>query len=104
MPPISRTAIVIVIVALLLLGAAAFLLFGEDARGTAITAENVGPASGAEQVFITLTGKIDPVELDTSILEDERFKRLQDIRTPIIPEASGRIDPFAPLGGTGGAK
>jgi hypothetical protein len=94
----TRTTVIAIVVALLLLGAAAFLLFGQDSLSSSTTAE-AGPASGAQQTFINLTAKIDPVAFDTSILDDARFKNLQDIRTTILPEASGRPDPFAPLGG-----
>ena len=56
------------------------------------------PASEAEISFITLVGKLDPIEFDTRILEDARFKSLVDIRTEVLPEPQGRTDPFGPLG------
>ncbi len=85
-----------VVIALLLLGVAGYLLFGRQTGDAVLT--NEGPASAAEMTFINLTSKIDPVTFDTGILEDPRFKRLKDIRTVIIPEVSGRTDPFASLG------
>lgn len=91
----SRTTTAAVIIALLLLVVAAYLLFGRETSGGVTVDE--GPASAAELTFINLAAKIDPVTFGTDILEDPRFKRLQNIRTAIIPEASGRPDPFAPL-------
>lgn len=92
----SQNSTIAIVIALLLLGVAGYLLFGkEDATGVL---ETQGPASAAEMTFIHLTSKIDPVTFDSSILEDPRFKQLKDIRTAIIPEVSGKIDPFAPLG------
>ncbi len=96
--PFSRTAIIGIILGLLLLAAAGYLLMGQNSLTSAVTIEDA-PTSEAEQRFLSLTARIDPVELDTSILSDKRFVLLQDIRTDIIPESYGRVDPFAPLGG-----
>lgn len=95
--PLSRTTVVGIILALLVLAAAGYLLFGQDRLTSGVSIEP-GPASSAEQTFLNLAAKIDPVAFDTSILSDPRFVNLQDIRTSIVPESSGRVDPFAPLG------
>lgn len=93
----SRSVAILIIIGLLILGAAAYLFMNQNQLGSAVATLS-GPASGAEETFVRLTSQIDPVELDTSILSDPRFTSLEDIRTAIIPEASGRPDPFAPLG------
>lgn len=95
----SRNTIILVILAVLVLAAAGYLLFG---RGDATpTLQGTGaPASQAELTFLNLTAQIEPVAFDTSILSDSRFKALQDIRTVVVPEDAGRVDPFAPLTGT----
>lgn len=94
--PISKTTGIAVVLGILLLAAAAYLLLrpAEDA-GLSSSA----PASDAEAQFIALTSQLDPVTFDTSILTDPRFMALIDIRTAILPETSGRADPFAPLSG-----
>jgi len=93
----SKTTGIAIALGVLLLIAAAYLMFRpSNLAGVAATG---APSSEAELTFITLTAKIDPVELDTSILTDPRFVGLQDIRTAVIPEPSGRTDPFAPLPG-----
>jgi hypothetical protein len=91
----SRTTGIAIALAILLLGAAGYLLFRPSTEA-GVTATGA-PASAAELTFITLTARIDPVAFDTSLLEDERFKALQDISTAILPETQGRLDPFAPL-------
>lgn len=95
--PFSKTTGVLIILGLLVLGAAGYLLFGTDAPGSGVTA-GAPPATEAEQTFLALTSRIDPVALDTSVLSDPRFLMLEDLRTAILPETSGRLDPFAPLG------
>mgnify|MGYP003494791905 CR=1 FL=1 len=93
----SKTTGIAVVLGVLLLGAAAYLLFRPS---TGVGVEALGaPASEAELTFLTLTAKIDPVAFDTSILQDPRFVGLRDIRTAVIPEPSGRTDPFSPLTG-----
>jgi hypothetical protein len=93
---LSKSTGTFIIIGLLVLGAAAYLLFGFD--GAAGVSADGPPATPAEQTFLTLTSRIDPVTLDMSVFSDPRFKALEDIRVAIIPEESGRIDPFAPLG------
>ncbi|HYD93193.1 MAG TPA: hypothetical protein VEB18_01910 [Candidatus Paceibacterota bacterium] len=94
--PTSRTSVILLILGLLVLGAAAYLLFGTN--NDAAVSPNGAPGSEAEMAFLSLTAQIDPVEFDTGILDDPRFNALQDIQTAIVPESSGRADPFAPLG------
>ena len=94
----SRSAIILIIVALLVIGAAVYLFFGKPKSESAVAPESA-PASQAEIVFLNLTAQIDPVAFDTSVLDDARFAALRDISTAIVPESTGRTDPFAPLGG-----
>ncbi len=93
----SRTTIILVILGLLVLGAAAYMLFGAPSSESAVNPTGA-PGSEAEMTFLTLTAQIDPVEFDTGVLDDPRFKALRDIRTAIVPETPGRADPFGPLG------
>lgn len=95
--PTSRTTIILIVLGLLVLGAAGYMLFGGSATGSAV-APSGAPGSEAEMTFLGLTAQIDPVAFETGILDDPRFKALRDIRTTIIPETAGRADPFAPLG------
>ncbi len=92
---ISKTNGILLVLAILVLAAAGYMLFGTNE--TPAVSTTGAPTSAAEVQFLSLTQKIDPVEFDTSILSDLRFMRLVDIRTAIIPEQTGRPDPFAPL-------
>lgn len=96
--PTSQTPVVLAILAIIVLAAAGYLLFGSNDEDAALEG-TTAPASAAELAFLNLTAQIEPVAFDTSILSDPRFIALQDIRTAILPEPSGRLDPFAPLGG-----
>lgn len=83
-------------IALLILAAAGYMLFSNSNLLPGVSINNA-PVSQAESTFLALTAQIDPVSFDISILRDPRFMRLQDIKTAIIPEAAGRVDPFAPF-------
>lgn len=42
-----------------------------------------------------------PDDFDTSIFSDEKFLSLRDLKTEVIDESRGRLDPFAPVSGVG---
>lgn len=94
---INRPTGILIFIGILVLAAAAYLIMNGKQQDV-LTASGT-PSSAAEMQFLSLTQQIDPVEIDTAILADPRFQRLIDIRTDILPEASGRQDPFAPLPG-----
>jgi hypothetical protein len=56
----------------------------------------------AQTQFQILVSELQPISFDTSIFSDPRFMMLIDLATPIAPETAGRLDPFAPIAGTGG--
>ncbi len=80
-----------------LLAAGYFLFFNTSDSTADITVSNT--TSPAELLFINLAGQLDPIAFNGGVLSDPRFAALVDIRTAVIPETTGRPDPFAPLGG-----
>ncbi len=94
----SRNSIVFTICLVIVAGGLGYYFFFFNAN--ADSALSTGPviASDAEISFIALVSKLEPIVFDTSILSDPRLTGREDIRTAIIPESSGRRDPFAPLG------
>lgn len=90
----------IIAAAIVILGVIGYFVWmnGSDESGdVTITAD--GPASQAQATFLTLATQLATVSFDTNVLSDPRFTSLVDIKTTILPEASGRKDPFAPLSG-----
>lgn len=59
----------------------------------------IGIENRAQTKFQELVGELTPISFDTSIFADPRFNALVDLTTPVSPEASGRLDPFAPISG-----
>jgi hypothetical protein len=94
----SRSTLVFIICLVVVAGGLGYYFFFFNSSSSAALTTNAGAASDAEFSFITLVSKLDPIVFDTSVLSDPRFTSRQDIRTAIVPEASGRTDPFAPIG------
>ena len=51
----------------------------------------------AQAKFQALVSELQPISFNTAIFSDPRFTSLVDLATPITPEPSGRLDPFAPI-------
>lgn len=79
-------------------GAVYYFFFFSNDTGPAVSGDAL-VASDAELSFITLVSRIDPIVFDTRLLSDPRFINRQDLRTTVLPENSGRTDPFAPFSG-----
>lgn len=94
----SRSTLVFVLCLVIVAGGLGYYFFFFNSSSGAALTTSTGTASDAELSFITLVSKLDPIVFDTSVLSDPRFTSRQDIRTAIVPETTGRKDPFAPIG------
>lgn len=93
----NKNTIIVVVGGIVLVAlAAGYFLFVKPSSTVAVT--ETAPASPAEVTFVNLAAQLEPLGFDTSILKDPRFEGLVDIHTGILPEPTGRRDPFAPLG------
>ncbi|SRR6266481_8250245 len=100
---ITKSNIVLVIVAgLTFIGAVYYYFFYNKDTGPAV--EMTAPASAAELDFVNLTGQISSITFNPQIFSDPRFTRLVDIHTVVVPEISGRRDPFADISGIAAPK
>lgn len=92
-----KNLITIAAAALVVLGGGYYFFFmADDSSETVIPGG--APASAAEISFIELAGKLDSIAFDTTILSSPHFLALVDIRTAVLPEPTGRTDPFGALG------
>jgi len=96
---LSRKNLTYIAVGIIVLGVVAYFFIGRSAPEDTITVFGDAPTSLAQTTFLNLAAQLDPVSFDATVLSDPRFSALQDIHTSIVPEAQGRIDPFAPLSG-----
>jgi len=92
----SRTNVILVILAIILLLAGAYVFAkGGSSSVTALTGSGV---DAKQQAFVQLASQLGPVTFDASVLSDPRFTGLSDISTQVVPESAGRSDPFASIG------
>lgn len=96
---ISKNTTILIASGIVVLGLVAYFLWMRPATEDTITVGGTGAAGEAQATFLTLAAQLDPVGFDSAILQDPRFTTLVDIKTVIVPETSGRNDPFAPLPG-----
>jgi hypothetical protein len=95
---LSRNTILILCGVIVLAGAGYYFFFFNNGTGTTVSSDSA-IASDAELSFIALVSKLDPITFNTAFLSDPRFTSRTDIRTTVVPEATGRKDPFAPIPG-----
>ncbi len=91
----SKNTIISIIIGVVILLVAGYMLFFQQPASSAVTATEA--SSEAEVTFVNLAAQLEPLGFDTSILANPRFLELVDIHTIVLPEVSGRKDPFAPL-------
>lgn len=97
---ISKNTTILIASGIVVLGLVAYFLWMRPASEAPISVGETGAATNeAQATFLTLAAQLDPVGFDTTILQDPRFTKLVDIKTVIVPEPSGRPDPFAPIPG-----
>ena len=61
-----------------------------DANGVVIAVEN--------QDIVDLANKFDQISIDINLFSSNLFQNLRDLEVPLLPESSGRSNPFAPIG------
>jgi len=96
----NSTTLLLALAALVVAGIAYWYFF----TGTGNEPPLVATEASTNQVqrqFETLVGELRPISFNTDIFSDARFNVLVDLTTPITPESAGRLDPLAPLSGTG---
>lgn len=95
---LSKKTTISIAAGIVVLGAIAYFVWMRpDAEENVSTSGGV--TSAAQGTFLTLVTRLEPVSFDKSVLSDPRFLALVDIQTAILPEKTGRTDPFAPLSG-----
>lgn len=96
---LSKKKTIIIAAAIVVLGVVAYFVWLRPQPVENISIDSFGPTGQAQATFLTLAAQLQPIAFDASVLSDARFMSLVDIKTVIVPEASGRTDPFAPLAG-----
>lgn len=95
---ILKHKIIALIIALVFAVGAWYLLSGSSSSDAVLSAEQTAPAPAGTADLIESLLALRAVSLSGTIFSNPAFQALRDFSTPIVPEAIGRSDPFAPLG------
>ncbi len=87
----------LLVIATLIVAAGAYWYFFTGTGNEPPLTETIATDNQAQTQFETLVGKLQPISFNTAIFSDPRFVVLVDLATPITPEQSGRLDPFAAI-------
>ncbi len=90
----NKTTIILTV--LVVAGAAYWYFFTGTGNDQPLTA-TAASSNQAQMQFQSLVSILQPITFSTTIFDDSRFAALVDLTTPIEPETSGRLDPFAPV-------
>ena len=89
-------------VLVILIGAGAYwYFFMGTGNQPALSADTSASPDQTQTQFQTLASELGSISFDTSIFSDARFNALADLTTPISPESTGRLDPFAQVSNSG---
>lgn len=94
----SNSTILIIILALILAGGGYWYYAGQTGNQPPLSA-SAGEGEAQTQ-FKTLVSELKNISFDKDIFSNPNFLVLTDLATEVMPETSGRLDPFAPLAGT----
>ncbi len=93
---LDSNIIVIILATLVIAGGAYWYFFTGTGNQPPLTTTT---QNEAQLQFKILVSELQPISFNTDIFSDARFMSLADLTTPISPEQSGRLDPFATLSG-----
>jgi hypothetical protein len=94
---IMHHKLIVIVIGLLVAGAAWFGLSQGPATDALLTTETISDEGPDKDLVSTLLA-LRAVQLEGAIFSDQAFISLKDFSTQIIPEPIGRQNPFAPLG------
>lgn len=89
-----RTAIGFLVIVLLLF--AGYQFFFAEPEGSVVTVTQT-PGAGPDQDLVALLFELRAIRLDNEIFSDPLFTSLADFGQELVPEPTGRQNPFAPL-------
>lgn len=98
----SNTTTIIILTVLIAAGGYWYFFMGSSGSQQPLTSSAPKSKNAAQTQFQALVTELSPISFNTAIFSDPKFTSLVDLATPVSPEPSGRLDPFAPVPGVTG--
>jgi len=87
---------ILVIILIAFIGYSMFFTGGND--GSVLVSQSTSVQGGGDNALLVLLVNLKSITLDDGLFNDPAFKSLIDFGQELIPEPSGRQNPFAPVG------
>lgn len=91
--------IIVVLVFIAFIGYSMF--FNKTNNSSVLTSQNTSIKGGGDNELLVLLINLKSITLDDSLFNDPAFKKLVDFGQELIPEPTGRQNPFSPVGSDG---
>ncbi len=89
--------IVVVIVIVAFVGYSMFFDVSNNS-GTVLVSKDTSAQKGGDNKLLVLLVNLKSITLDESLFSDSAFRSLIDFGQQLVPEPTGRQNPFAPVG------
>lgn len=73
------------------------LFYKNDGAAVLVSSPTNGSETRGNSDLLLLLASLESITLDNSLFGDSAFKRLVDFGQELIPETTGRPNPFAPI-------
>ena len=98
-----KSNVSIVIITAIIALAGSYWYFSSGTGNQPPLSTSGSPTGNSAQVqFQALVSELQPISFNTTIFSDPKFTALVNLETPVAPEPTGRLDPFAPVKGVTG--
>ncbi len=93
----NQTIILVIVVVVIAFFVYTYFFTGKN-DSAVLQTEEISVEAPVNQDLVSLLLELKSITLDESIFSDPAFTGLQDFSQELVPEAVGRVNPFAPLG------
>jgi hypothetical protein len=93
----NKKNIIIIIIFIAIIGFIGFYLFKSPVDNGILTADVKTGRTDDAQLIYNLLQKMSKVKLDDSIFSNQIFQGLKDNSIEVLPQETGRSNPFAPI-------
>jgi len=89
----------LIIVAIVFVAFVGYSMFSDGGgKDSVLTSQNASTRGGGDNELLLLLINLRSITLDDSLFRDPAFRNLVDFGQQLIPEPTGRQNPFAPVG------
>ena len=93
-----KTVLIILIVVIIAFIGYSMFFTGGGNNGSVLTSQSASVRGGGDNELLILLVNLKSITLNDALFNDRAFKDLVDFGQQLVPEPTGRQNPFAPVG------